>query len=102
MKIALLYDLWNEDPVAAAAKEESANGNGDGNGGSRRNTNARKTRKVVKKVKKEKTDREEIVEALQKLGHETSHVELDGRPHTDPYRRVAALLHVIARRVGGP
>lgn len=82
MKIALLYDLWNEDPVAAAAKEESANGNGDGNGGSRRNANARKTRKVVKKVKKEKTDREEIFEALQKLGHEPSHVELDGRPQS--------------------
>ena len=23
MKIALLYDVWNEDPVAAAAKEET-------------------------------------------------------------------------------
>jgi len=24
LKIALLYDVWNEDPVAAAAKEEEA------------------------------------------------------------------------------
>jgi len=70
MKIGLLYDLWNEDPVAAAAKEELVNGNG------------RKPRKAVKKVKKEKTDREEIFEALQKLGHEPSYFELDGRPQS--------------------
>ena len=84
MKIALLYDLWNEDPVAAAAKEDPANGsvNGTGNG------TRRKARKVTKKVKKEKTDREEIAEALQKLGHETSHVELDGRPQS---------LHALAK-----
>ncbi|MGA7687472.1 MAG: D-alanine--D-alanine ligase [Terriglobales bacterium] len=86
MKIALLYDLWNEDPVAAAAKEDPANGNGDAS--SKRNGVARKARKVAKKVKKEKTDREEIVEALQKLGHETSHVELDGRPQS---------LHALAK-----
>ena len=69
LKIALLYDVWNEDPVAAAEKEESAP--------------VRKTRKkVVKKQKKEKTDREEIFEALQKLGHEPSYFELDGRPQS--------------------
>ena len=39
LKIALLYDLWNEDPVAAAAKEERSNP-------------ARKSHKKVKKVKK--------------------------------------------------
>ena len=66
MKIALLYDVWNEDPVAAAAKQEPSNGNGNGNG------NGRKPHKPVKKAKKEKTDREEIFEALQKLGHEPS------------------------------
>ena len=54
LKIALLYDVWNEDPVVAAAKEEAVP--------------ARKPRKKVKKVKKEKTDREEIFEALQKAG----------------------------------
>jgi D-alanine-D-alanine ligase len=74
LKIALLYDLWNEDPVAAAAKEEAAP--------------APKTRRKIKKVKKEKTDREEIFEALQKLGHEPSHLELDGRPQS---------LHALAR-----
>lgn len=67
LKIALLYDVWNEDPVAAAAKEEG--------------TPAPKARKKTKKTKKvEKTDREEIFEALQKLGHEPSYFELDGRP----------------------
>ena len=67
LKIALLYDLWNEDPVAAAAKEDPAP--------------APKPRKKGKKVKKvEKTDREEIFEALAKLGHEPSYFELDGRP----------------------
>jgi len=45
LKIALLYDLWNEDPVAAAAKEDEIP--------------ARKSRKSIKKVKKAKTDREE-------------------------------------------
>src|SRR5271163_1194833 len=71
LKIALLYDLWNEDPEAAAAKEDGT-------------TPARKIvkSKKVKKVKKEKTDREEIFEALEKLGHEPSYFELDGRPQS--------------------
>src|SRR5271155_5180523 len=68
LKIALLYDLWNEDPVAAAAKEEA--------------NAARKPHKKVKKAKEEKTDREEIFEALEKLGHEPSNFELDGRPQS--------------------
>jgi len=68
LKVALLYDLWNEDPVAAAAKEEPAP--------------APKARKKSKLKKKEKTDREEIFEALQKLGHEPSFFELDGRPQS--------------------
>ena len=69
LKIALLYDVWNEDPVAAAEKEEAA-------------AASRKPRKKLKKVKKEKTDREEIFEALEKLGHEPSYFELDGRPQS--------------------
>jgi D-alanine-D-alanine ligase len=81
MKIGLLYDLWNEDPAAAAAKDDAVVNNGNGNG------NRRKPRKAVKK-KKEKTDREEIFEALQKLGHEPFHVELDGRPQS---------LHALAK-----
>jgi D-alanine-D-alanine ligase len=68
LKVALLYDVWNEDPIAAAAKEESAP--------------APKAPKKSKKQRKEKTDREEIFEALQKLGHEPSYFELDGRPQS--------------------
>ncbi len=74
LKIALLYDVWNEDPIAAE-KEESAPP-----------PKARKKSKKLKKV--EKTDREEITEALQKLGHEPSYLELDGRPQS---------LHSLAR-----
>ena len=70
LKIALLYDLWNEDPVAAARRKKQ----------NRRR--ASQAAKKVKKVKKEKTDREEIFEALQKLGHEPSYFELDGRPQS--------------------
>src|SRR3981189_1262221 len=73
LKIALLYDLWNEDPVAAAAKEEKEEGEAP----------SRKPRKKAKKgKKKEETDREEIFEALQKLGNEPSYFELDGRPQS--------------------
>ena len=68
LKVALLYDVWNEDPIAAAAKEET--------------TPAPKAPKKSKRRKKEKTDREEIFEALQKLGHEPSYFELDGRPQS--------------------
>ncbi len=77
LKIALLYDVWNEDPVAAAAKEKEDE------------PPARKTRrKKTKKKRKEMTDREEIFEALAKLGHEPSYIELDGRPQS---------LHSLAR-----
>src|SRR6266446_943262 len=71
LKIALLYDVWNEDPVAAAAKDKEDE------------PPARKTRrKKTKKKRKEMTDREEIFEALAKLGHEPSYFELDGRPQS--------------------
>src|ERR1017187_4555876 len=67
-KIALPHDAWNGDPGAARAKEDAIP--------------APKPRKKVKKVKKEKTDREEIFEALQKLGHEPSYFEVAGRPQS--------------------
>ena len=60
-------------PRRPAAKDDAIVNNGNGN--------RRKPRKAVKK-KKEKTDREEIFEALQKLGHEPFHIELDGRPQS--------------------
>src|SRR5437763_2845983 len=71
LKVALLYDVWNEDPVAAAEKAE------------KEDTPRRpKNRKPIKKKRKAKTDREEIFDALQKLGHEPSYFELDGRPQS--------------------
>jgi len=69
LKVALLYDVWNEDPVATAEKEDDPP--------------TRKARhKKTKKKRKEMTDREEIFEALAKLGHEPSYFELDGRPQS--------------------
>ena len=61
LKIAVLYDTWEE----AGAEEEPR-------------PSPRK-RKGRKKVSKEKHDRDEIFEALQKLGHEPSYYVLDGR-----------------------
>src|ERR1700704_3712393 len=76
LKIALLYDLWNEDPVAAAAKEEKE----EAEAPSRKpRTKAKKAKKVKKK---EKAGREEIFEALEKLGHEPSYFAIDGRPQS--------------------
>src|SRR5215813_10343094 len=80
LKIALLYDIWNEDPVAAAAKEK------DKDEEAPRPKPRRKKNTKTKRV--EKTDREEIFEALKKLGHEPSYFELDGRP---------ASLHSLSR-----
>lgn len=64
LKVAVLYDLWEEEPVEV---EEEAP--------------APRKRKAQKKRKKKpvKEDREEIFEALAKLGHEPSYYVLDGR-----------------------
>ena len=60
LKIAILYDTWEEDEAAPAA--------------------AAPGRK--KPRKKEKEDREEISDALTKLGHEPTYLVLDGRTQT--------------------
>jgi D-alanine-D-alanine ligase len=65
LKIAVLYDVWGEDE---ASEPEAA-------------PVARK-HKSKEKREKEKEDREEIFEALQKLGHEPSYYVLDGRPQS--------------------
>ena len=62
LKIGILYDQWDEEE--AAAPPEPSPGKG------------RKSRK------KEKEDREEIFDALGKLGHEPLYVVLDGRPQS--------------------
>jgi D-alanine-D-alanine ligase len=67
LKITVLYDLWEEEP--AEVPEEVP---------------LPRARKGQKKRKKKpvKHDREEIFEALEKLGHEPSYYVLDGRPQT--------------------
>ena len=64
LKVTILYDLWEEEP--AEAQEEAP---------------VPRKRKGQKKRKKRpvKHDREEIFEALEKLGHEPSYYVLDGR-----------------------
>ena len=63
LKVAILYDVWEEDsePPPEPPPEKPARG---------------KKRRAKKKV--EKADREEIFEALGKLGHEPSYQVLDG------------------------
>jgi D-alanine-D-alanine ligase len=64
MKVTVLYDLWEEE--AAEVPEEIPA--------------PRKSKGKAKRKKKPvKHDREEIFEALQKLGHEPSYYILDGR-----------------------
>src|ERR1700723_1518286 len=67
MKVTVLYDLW-EDESAEAPEEVPA---------------PRKRKGQTKRKKKPvKHDREEISEALEKLGHEPSYYVLDGRPQS--------------------
>ena len=67
LKIAVLYDVFEEEPEPAPPPPEKPP----------------KTRgKVPRKKKKEKHDREEIFEALEKLGHEPAYYVLDGRPQS--------------------
>ncbi len=67
LKVTVLYDLWEEEP--AEVQEEAP---------------PPRKRKGQKKRKKKpvKHDREEIFEALVKLGHEPSYHVLDGRPQS--------------------
>jgi D-alanine-D-alanine ligase len=65
MKIAVLYDVWEEEAAPAEPPEPKPP--------------ARKKRSR-KKAKREKEDREEIFEALEKLGHEPFYQVLDGTP----------------------
>ena len=67
LKVTVLYDLWGEEP--AEAQEEAPA------------PPKRKGQKTRKK-KPVKHDREEIFEALEKLGHEPSYYVLDGRPQS--------------------
>ncbi|MGA2000227.1 MAG: D-alanine--D-alanine ligase [Terriglobales bacterium] len=61
LKIAVLYDVWEEEPAEPAVEKPA------------------RRKKGSKPRRKEKHDREEIFEALQKLGHEPFYQVLDGR-----------------------
>jgi len=68
LKIAILYDTWDdgaEEPTALVEETPP-----------RRTGRKRKSRK---RARRPKLDREEIFDALGKLGHEPSYVVLDGR-----------------------
>ncbi len=70
LKIAVLYDIWEDEPAPPPPPEEEQK---EAKGG-------KKGRKIkAKKPKKKlKEDREEISEALEKLGHEPFYQVLDG------------------------
>ena len=70
LKVAILYDSWDdgaEEPTADVAVEEPAP--------RRRRRKGRKTRRV----RRPKLDREEIFDALEKLGHVPNYLVLDGK-----------------------
>src|SRR5579863_8132480 len=64
LKVAVLYDVWEDETVAAEVAEEKP---------------ARKAKPKSKK-RREKEDREEIFEALEKLEHQPFYQVLDGTP----------------------
>ena len=63
-KVAVLYDLWEEEPEPPPPPETPA------------------PRKGRRRRRKPKQDREEIFAALQKLGYEPSYQVVDGRPQS--------------------
>ncbi len=68
MKIAVLYDVWEEGQPEEKPPEEAPV------------PRARKRRqKPQKRIKRPKLDREEIFDALVKIGHEPSYHVLDGK-----------------------
>src|ERR1700756_223402 len=70
LKVAVLYDVWEDEPGAAEVVTEEK-------------TSARKPKqKSKRKPRTEKEDREEIFEALEKLGHEPFYQVLDGNPQS--------------------
>jgi len=63
LKIAVLYDVWGEEAPTPDSVEPKTAG---------------KKKKARRKTRREKEDREEIFEALEKLGHEPFYQVLDG------------------------
>ncbi len=67
-KVAILYDLWEETPPEEEPEQPPPPKG--------------KKRGTRRKRKPEKPDREEVSDALEKLGHEPSFLVLDGRPQS--------------------
>ncbi len=67
MKVTVLYDLWEDEPVEEPEEVPPPR---------------KRKGKPKRKKKPVKQDREEIFEALEKLGHEPSYHVLDGRTQT--------------------
>src|SRR3954452_3590673 len=67
LKVAILYDTWEEEAVVSEPEEQER---------------PVRKKKAGKKTRKEKEDREEIFESLAKLGHEPFYYVLDGRPQS--------------------
>ncbi|HXY70271.1 MAG TPA: ATP-grasp domain-containing protein [Gemmatimonadales bacterium] len=66
LKIAILYDTWEDDGEEPTAVAEEATARGT------------RKRKASRRARRPKLDREEIFDALTKLGHEPSYLVLDG------------------------
>jgi D-alanine-D-alanine ligase len=64
LKVAVLYDVWGDETSAPDTVEEKP----------------KRKKKPQSKKKREKEDREEIYEALEKLGHQPVYQVLDGTP----------------------
>ncbi len=67
LRIAILYDTWDdgaEEPGVDVVEEERPK--------------RRRKGRTTRKVRRPKLDREEILEALEKLGHRPSYLEVDG------------------------
>src|SRR6266404_3352932 len=71
LKVAVLYDMWEEDEPTPEPEPEP-----------KPEKSVRKGRKKPGKIKAEMEDREEIHASLLKLGHEPFYHVLDGRPAT--------------------
>jgi D-alanine-D-alanine ligase len=82
MKIAVLYEQWHETEAYPGENADIQSG---------------------RKRKRPKLDREEIFSALEKLGHDTSYIELDGRDSSlmQLARTKADLVFNLADSYGG-
>ena len=76
LKIAILYDTWEDSAPEPGAEPEVAAE--ETNGDKEKKKRKKKPASKKKRKKKNKFDREEIFEALEKLGHDPTYLILDG------------------------